>query len=272
MTGPVLLPAGTTVACQGRLHRLAWADGVLTALDHDDVDGELVLGALGGEPTACAQVVAAWRHAADDLRVLVLASRGPADVLVAGDDRLWPATVPPAGPTTSSFGWYGYSSMSSSSPHGHHGHGHGGVEELDADQLLAGLFELGGGLPERLVATVVRTWADRLAAGSAPTAGLAALTVALHTRVEVAVRQWRHDSAPVAVTMLPPGSPGTLRAGEDGVEVELPFSWLADVWVSDLAVVLGRLVLGATLDGPRLLLDTVGPRADRQQLVITLPD
>lgn len=122
------------------------------------------------------------------------------------------------------------------------------------------------------VATVVGTWAGGLAPGTAPVAAVPALTAALSARAGAAVRQWRHPPrAEVAVTMLPPGSPATLQTVADGVHLALPSSWLADVWVPGLAVTLDRFILTAAVDGPRLIPDSVGPRADNQQLVITLP-
>lgn len=151
-----------------------------------------------------------------------------------------------------------------------HRHGHRG--ESDRGDLVAGLLELGGGLPERLVATVVATWAERFAGGTATAAEVPALTAALSARARAAVRQWRHDPrAEVAVTLLRPGSPATLRTVGDGLALGLLFSWLADVWVLGLAVLLDRLTVGAVLDGPRLVLDTVGPQEDRRPLVITMP-
>lgn len=274
MNRPVLPAATATVACQGGLHRLGWADGVLRAVDHDDIDGELVLGALDGEAVPCAQIVAAWRQAAADTRVLVLASRGPVDPLGGGDDPLWPASVPPgppvSAPASASFGWYAYNPLPGSARPGRHQPGHHGSDKPDTEQLLGGLLTLGGGLPERLVATVVTAWVGRLAAGTAPAAAVPALTAALSSRAGAAIRQWGHDSAAeIAVTMLPPGSTGTLETVEDRVTLALPFSWLADVWVPGLAVLLDRFTLDVAADGPHLTLDTISPRGDRQPVLIT---
>lgn len=72
--------------------------------------------------------------------------------------------------------------------------------------------------------------------------------------------------------MLPPGTPAAIRTDGDDVDIAPPFAWLADVWVPGLAVLLDRFVLDAAVDGPRLVLDPVGPEADRQHLVITRQD
>lgn len=273
MNRPVLPPATATVACQNSLHRLGWADGVLWAVDHDDIDGELVLGALDGEAAPCAQIIDAWRQAADDARVLVLASRGPVDPLSATDDPLWPASVPSGPPASASFGWYAYNPLPGSARPGRHRPGHPGSGKPDTEQLLGALLTLGGGLPERLVATVVAGWADHLAAGTAPAAAVPALTAALTSRATAAVRQWAHNpTAEVAVTMLPPGSTGTLETVGDRVTLALPFSWLADVWVPGLAVLLDRFTLGVAADSRRLVLDTISPRGDRRPVLITTAD
>jgi hypothetical protein len=79
--------AATRVDCGGETHTLRWRAGELHALDHEDVEGERALAGLGGERCACVDVLDAWARHADDLRVLVLASRGPADELDPPDDR-----------------------------------------------------------------------------------------------------------------------------------------------------------------------------------------
>jgi hypothetical protein len=73
-----LPPAQVQVSCGGQEHRLRWADGQLQALDHADLEGEQILVALGAS-CRCVEVLRAWDEHAADLRVLLLASRGPAD-------------------------------------------------------------------------------------------------------------------------------------------------------------------------------------------------
>ena len=72
-------PAVATVSCAGREHQLRWAAGELRVPGHPDLESEKILRALAGESYACLDVLEAWEVHADDLRVLVLASRGPAD-------------------------------------------------------------------------------------------------------------------------------------------------------------------------------------------------
>ncbi len=73
--------AVTTVECSGRSHRLRWRDGELVAVDHDDVTGERTLAALAGQRYHCIDLLDAWQRHRADPDVLVLSSRGPADVL-----------------------------------------------------------------------------------------------------------------------------------------------------------------------------------------------
>ncbi len=84
-----LAAAEARLDCGGQPHRLRWADGRLHALDHtSDLEGEQILSALGGQGFPCLDVLDLWTQHAADLRVLILASRGPADPLA-------PWTPPP---------------------------------------------------------------------------------------------------------------------------------------------------------------------------------
>jgi hypothetical protein len=74
-------PAQATVTCGADQHTLRWSDGALTAADHRDADSELVFGALGGDLPRCLELVRAWGEHDDDLKVLALAPRSPADGL-----------------------------------------------------------------------------------------------------------------------------------------------------------------------------------------------
>jgi hypothetical protein len=74
-------PADTSVQCGDGKHRLRWADGTLQAVDHPDAEGELVLGALGGDTSPCLDLVAAWGKHCDDLAVLAIGPRSATDKL-----------------------------------------------------------------------------------------------------------------------------------------------------------------------------------------------
>jgi hypothetical protein len=86
VTGPwwaAFGPAETKVTCDGHQHLIRWADGRLTAASHPDAEGELVMGALGGDTPRCVQIVQAWGAHADDLDVLAIGPRTAADQVTA---------------------------------------------------------------------------------------------------------------------------------------------------------------------------------------------
>ena len=83
-------PAVARVSCDGREHQLRWAAGELQAPGHPDLGSERILSALAGQRFACLDVLEAWSAHADDLRALVLASRGPADPVTVRPDEPGP--------------------------------------------------------------------------------------------------------------------------------------------------------------------------------------
>jgi hypothetical protein len=255
-----LAPVELPVECAGHSHRLRWAAGELSALEHPDAERERMLAALGADPYACLEIVDLWNRHADDLEVLVQASRGPADPLGA-DDRFerrggvryrggWQPLSRSSRPRPgTSFGWYmnGPGAQSDDAPSG--------------DGGLARLLTLGGGLPERLVATVVGTWVERdqvmdpRAVEAAPT-----LKAALYGRLAAVVQEWLGPSASVELSVVEPdGSPRLIRNGA-GLRAELPITWLRDVWCRDLATIRGRFTLSARPTGAKAWeLITVAP-------------
>ena len=266
MTGPWwagLCAAETGLDCGGQPHRLRWAAGELRALDHADLEGEQILSALAGQSFPCLDVLDLWARYAADLRVLILASRGPADPLA-----VW--TPPEAGWTagpargrarrlasvrnTGTYSMLNY---------------HGGP--AGPDDGLPRLIGLGGLLPDRLAATVIAAWAGRLRAvgaadADAVSAARSALHAALYGRAVTALRSWtgRRDLA-VALTMIPQDQPPRLARAGDGIAAELPFGWLADVWARGLTTCWGRFCLTAAPQpsGDGWLLSTVGPDLDQ---------
>ena len=81
-----LPPTMARVTCGEHTHRLRWAAGGLTAEDHPDAEGELVLAALGGEQAACVTLVESWGARGDDLEVLAVGPRSAADELTISQD------------------------------------------------------------------------------------------------------------------------------------------------------------------------------------------
>ena len=273
MTGPwwAGLPAAEArLDCGGQPHRLRWAGGQLRALDHTDLEGEQILSALAGQGFPCLDVLTAWAEYAADLRVLILASRGPADPLAT-------STPPSSGP-----GWVGRAPGRVRSGGSYAVLSYGPPDDLDDD--LIELLGLGGLLPDRLAATVIAAWAGRLrgapgpgeaagadpavatAADAAATAAdavtLAAARPALHAalcgRVTVALRSWTGQrDLPVALTMIPEDQPPRLACDGDGIAAQLPFGWLSDVWARGLTTCWGRFCLAAEPAGDGWVLSTV---------------
>jgi hypothetical protein len=268
VTGPwwAGLPAAEArLDCGGQPHRLRWAAGQLRALDHTDLEGEQILSALAGQGFPCLDVLTAWAEYAADLRVLILASRGQADPLAT-----WT-------PSSSGPGWGGRA------PGRWRGRGRSGGSYAilshgppdDPDDDLTELIGLGGLLPDRLAATVIAAWAERLrgapgpreaagadAATAADAGALAAARPALHAalygRVTVALRSWTGQrDLPVALTMIAEDQPPRLARDGDGIAAQLPFGWLSDVWARGLTTCWGRFCLAAEPAGDGWVLSTV---------------
>lgn len=268
-------PAQATIPCAGATHRLRWEAGVLSALDHEDAEAERALAALGGERCACVDVLDAWARHAGDERVLLLASRGVGDTLARErptSPRLL-VGMRPAGVGAAMVTAAGWANQARAVPPravpATRGHAPAG-----ADAELVSLLELGGGIPERLVATVAEAWRTRLERPDTDTTRAhAALQAALYGRAAAALGSWLGDSdLEVEVTMVEAGEPRALRHEDRGIHAELPFGWLAEVSCRGLATVWGRFCLAASsADGYRWTLTTVGPDlGEHQPLTIEL--
>src|SRR5215831_1434660 len=83
-----LPPVEAQVSCGEDTHRLRWAEGRLTALDHSDAEGELVLAALGGERSECVDLVEWWGRRSDDLEALAVGPRSAADELTVTPESM----------------------------------------------------------------------------------------------------------------------------------------------------------------------------------------
>jgi hypothetical protein len=281
-------PYEARIHCGGAMHRLRWEAGTLQALDHVDAEGERALVALGGDPCSCIDALDSWAAHADDLRVLALTSRGPADRLqfvqhpgsvasgpMAMVHRLSLGQPPPAPPGRMLLVGRNISGYATGNRIVSVAAGHIGPNPFPQTDDLVGLLSLDGGLTARLVLTVAGTWVERLAAGDGRGArARPALIAALYGRVTSAVRLWM--SSPdlvVDVEMLAPGEAPMATRAEDGIRIAVPFSWLVDVWGRNLAVTFERFVLGVTtiasdryeliavdgaLTGPRRMRVTLG--------------
>lgn len=218
---------------------------MLRAVDHDDPEGERVLSALGAERCTCLDVLDAWERHRGDPRVLVLACRGPADQFEEqpdGRSRRGYARVqfigsrPAPAPQIS--------------------------DAARAENDLTTLLRLGGGLQDRLVATVAAAWQERL---GQPDDSLARvrpqLHAALHGRALATIRTWLGASGvELQLRMIDEAEQPQLVREHGMVRAELPFGWLAEVWAKGIATIWGRFCIAAsTPDGQSWTLLTVGP-------------
>ena len=76
----------TDVPCGPGRHTVGWEAGSLRLPSHPDAEGELVLAALGGAKARCIELAEAWARHADDLSMLAVGPRGPADEIAVGWD------------------------------------------------------------------------------------------------------------------------------------------------------------------------------------------
>lgn len=291
--------AQAVVSCGEHQHRLRWRRGRLEALDHGDPEDERALAALGGQPFACIELLDAWERHKDDLRALVLGARAPGDLPRIDPDsllprrmgavrqrRVGPAVVPRSfvratGAATAGFAAgsvIGGGFRTIAAPGAGQGAGRGmgrTSKQARGEQELIQLLSLGGGIPDRLLATVAATWSRRSQAGG-PAASKARpqLHAALQGRVYAALRSWLSEPTLAAeLVMVGAGEQRSLARVEAAVHAELPFDWLLDVWSKGLATIYGRFCLAAeTTDGKQWRLSTVAASLDAtEQLIVTLP-
>jgi len=104
-------PAEATWRCGGLQHRLCWEAGRLTVPDHPQAEAELVLGALGGDQPECIRLLRAWGEHSDDLDVLMLGPRSPADALTVDSGDAEQVRLGPAG-------WAGHAPRAGPAPGG----------------------------------------------------------------------------------------------------------------------------------------------------------
>lgn len=266
-----LAPVELPIRCGHGQHRLSWSGGRLVALDHPDGDRERALAALGADPFPCLDILDSWDRHADDLDVLALASRGPGDRVVPDDaapegthhvgmsgyaSAISVAHLRQQAPSgQASFGWFGYG-PSPGRPR------RGGWAMADSDDDIGRLLRLGGGLPDRLVSTVIAAWAARIETADDRVAdAYPQLRAAVYGRLVSAVRGWTGGNDSVRMTLLLPGQAAEVSRDGERVRIGVAFNWLRDVWSRGLATMFGQLCLSA---------EPVG--ADEWRLVTVAPD
>lgn len=258
--------------CGGLIHRLEWAEGQLSAPDHAQADRERALVALGGDRVACLDLLDAWNAHTDDLDLLVLASRGPSDrlrELEPGEDLRY------SGSYARRSGFSAVSRAARFRPPGRRGGGrspgpgwtmympaNSGIEAHNdsGGVSIARLACLGDGLTDRLVATVIATWSERIRDGDdGVVAARPRMQAALYGRVLATIRGLRPQLEPLDLVMVEPQAPRSITVQDTRIRCELPFGWLSEVWAKGMASVLGHLCLNVgTADADRWQLLVAG--------------
>jgi hypothetical protein len=249
------LPCGT-----GR-HLVRWEAGELRLPSHPDPEAELVLAALGGDRARCIEVAQAWERHAEDLSVLAIGPRGPADEIAVSWDDV-DAAVRAAQFSASRARGLHYSPGPGSrrgpgptAPAIRARHQQALQDRERAARRrndLLSLFALGYGFQVRLIGQVAA------ASSGGPTEEAEkirpSLVAAVTARLAPAAEQWLGlDPGQVVVTLR--YGPGwgsaelTGRGEQRRLRVSLPASWLARVWAPGLTLTGRHLVVAVTRAG-----------------------
>jgi hypothetical protein len=270
------LPAcETSLPCGTGRHIVRWEAGELRLLSHPDAEAEAVLAALGGEKARCVEVAQAWRRHTEDLSVLTIGPRGPADeIAVSWSDvdaaeraaqrgprpvphptsgrvprRLMygtpPPTVAPGQP------WAQAQPRAQAQP---------GNPEATEDRERAArrrndmlsLLALGYGFQVRLIGQVAEAHADL--PEEAMEKIRPSLVAAITARLAPVAEEWLGIDPGQVVLTLHRG-PGwgsaelTGRGEQRRLRVSLPASWLARVWAAGLTLTGRHLVVAVARPG-----------------------
>ena len=256
----------TRVPCGAGRHTVRWEAGSLRLPSHPDAEGELVLAALGGEKARCVEVAEAWARHTDDLSVLAIGPRGPADEIAIGWDDVITAAQDSPGPRPASgpgFGGPQRPGPLASRPGPTMARVAAKQRQLQEEALAAerrrndilSLLALGYGLQVRLIGQVAATHAVRLA--GRPGGGEAvrpALVAAIAGRLALVAEEWLGIDPDQVVVSLHHGSGWgsaelTGRGEDRRLRVSLPIGWLASVWACGLARVGRHLVVAVEQPG-----------------------
>ena len=248
--------------CGDGAHTLNWTAGVLRLPSHPDADAELVLAALGGEKAGCVRVAEAWERHTQDLTVLEIGPRGPADQIMVSWDNVppdgEPGDIPHAGR-----GWVGmYGAATALGPMRIPARpGYGPQRRLPqaiAARLeqsrqrktdLLRLLALGPAFSFRLAGHVVAANVERPTAANRP-----ALRAALTARLAPIAEDWigvypdqvagvLHDGKGWGSTEL------TGKGASTQLRFALPPGWLASVWACGLGLAARHLVVAVVRPG-----------------------
>jgi hypothetical protein len=250
----------TEVPCGAGRHIVRWEAGSLRLPSHPDVEGELVLAALGGEKARCIELAEAWARHTGDLSVLAIGPRGPADEIAVGWDDVFAAAQANLGPGSANVPGLGRPPRPGSlaSRLGPTMARVAARQRQVQEEVLAAqrrqsdilsLLALGYGFQVRLIGQVAATHAVRLE--GQPEGGeqaRPALVAAIAGRLAPVAEEWLGIDPDQVVVSLHHG-PGwgsaelTGRGEDRRLRVSLPAGWLASVWACGLARVGRHLVV-----------------------------
>jgi hypothetical protein len=224
-------PCSASVPCGTGKHTLRWNAGSIELPSHPDSETELVLAALGGEKPGCVELAETWRRHADDLSMLAIGPRDPADKITVGWDSV--AGAPLQAPS---------GMMRPHRPQRMQAE-YERVQQRLTDVLS--LLALGPEFGFRLAGHVVAAHAERLTAKNRP-----ALTAALEGRLAPVAERWLGvDPDQVRARAHDGDGWGSAELERRELHVALPVSWLASVWACGLALVSKHLVVAVTEPG-----------------------
>jgi hypothetical protein len=248
----------TQVPCGTGRHSVRWEAGSLELPSHPDAEGELVLAALGGDKARCVEVAQAWARHADDLSVLAIGPRGPADqIAVDWDDVLaaeqaGSAVIGSPGPARR------VPTRLASQPGPTLARAGARQRQMQEEQLKAqrrrndvlSLLALGYGFQVRLIGQVAAAHAGRGGGEQVRPALVAAIT----GRLAPVAEEWLGiDPDQVVVSLHSGRSWGSSELTGYGTDrrlrVSLPAGWLARVWACGLARVGRHLIVAVEQPG-----------------------
>jgi hypothetical protein len=250
----------TQVPCGTGRHIVRWEAGSLRLLSHSDVEGELVLAALGGDKARCVEVAQAWDRHTDDLSVLAIGPRGPADQIAIG----WDDVLEAESGTVVYHGSY-VSTRSTpmrlaSQPGPTLARAGARRRQVQEEQLksqrrrndVLSLLALGYGFQVRLIGQVAAAHAAR--GGGEHVHSGPALVAAITGRLAPVAEEWLGiDPDQVEVSLHAGRSWGSSELTGYGADrrlrISLPAGWLASVWACGLARVGRHLIVAVEQPG-----------------------
>jgi hypothetical protein len=242
---------------QGR-HIIRWEAGEIRLPHHADPEAELVLAALGGEKARCVELAEAWGRHAEDLSVLAIGPRGPADEIAVSWDDVDAAVQassgrPPYGPQSTP-----RRLASRSVPVAARAQVRYQQDMEDRERAarrrndMLSLLALGYGFQVRLIGQVAQAHAEQ--PDEAMETVRPPLVAGIAARLAPVAEEWLGIDPDQVVVSLHRG-PGwgsaelTGRGEQRRLRVSLPADWLARVWAAGLALAGRHLVVAVDRAG-----------------------